>query len=337
MTDDIEPTDEPIEAPAGEEPPEPPEEVHVEWPRVVAVVFNPASGGDTAADRGDRIRTGIEHTGKKLIWLETTKEDPGIGMARDAIEQGADVVIASGGDGTVMACATGLAGTEVPLAIVPLGTGNLVANNFDIPVNLSDALEIALTCKRRRIDLGANGEDRFVVAAGMGFDAAMLRDADRKLKARVGALAYVWSGLRNLRRPRTTFTITVDDKEPIRRRAQGVLVANLGRIQGGLAILPDAVPDDEQFDVAVLKTRSVLDWIGVFARLITTRKHAPEVETLRARKIHIHSGTPQPVQFDGDPVDPTDELRLEIDPHALTLAVPAHQEEQTPPARRDPE
>ena len=171
----------PRRLPGGDEAPVPPEPVLVEWPQTVAVVYNPSSGGDSASKQSDHIRHSIEQTGKKLIWLKTTPEDSGVSQAKEAVEQGADLVIATGGDGTVMACATGLAGSEVPLAVLPLGTGNLVATNFDIPTGLDAVLEIALTC-RRRIDLGKTGdptgEGRFLTAAGIGFDAAMLRDAN---------------------------------------------------------------------------------------------------------------------------------------------------------------
>jgi YegS/Rv2252/BmrU family lipid kinase len=303
------------------------------------VVFNPSSGGDSAAQRAEEIKAVISETGKELIWLETTPEDAGVGMAKDAVEQGADVVIAAGGDGTVMACATGLAGSEVPLGVVPLGTGNLVAVNFDIPLDIADALEVALVCTRRRIDLGATGtgDGRFVVAAGMGFDAALLRDTPHKLKAIAGPLAYVWSGLRNLRRPRADYQLELDG-ERVTRRAQGVVVANLGKIQGGLPILPDAVPDDGQFDIAVLRTRTPGDWLQVAARVLFRRPgDRPRVDTFRAAKVSIRCDKAQPVQFDGDAADPTDRLDLEIDADSLTLAVPSHQEEQTPPARREPE
>jgi diacylglycerol kinase (ATP) len=110
-------------APGGGERPTQPEPVQVQWPQTVAVIFNPSSGGDSAGERSDRIRQAIAKTGKKLIWLETTPEDSGQGLAKDAVQQGAALVIATGGDGTVMACATGLAGSEVPLAVLPLGTG----------------------------------------------------------------------------------------------------------------------------------------------------------------------------------------------------------------------
>jgi diacylglycerol kinase (ATP) len=180
---------------------------------------------------------------------------------------------------------TALAGSQVPLAVLPLGTGNLVATNFDIPNDLDQALEIALECRRRRIDLGSIGDGRFVVAAGMGVDAAMLRNASHTLKARIGPLAYVWSALRNLRRPRASYRLRLDGGEELTRRAQGVLVANLGKIQGGLPILPDAVPDDGQFDIAVLKTRTVGDWVGVATRiLVRSRKPGPDVDTFRATR-----------------------------------------------------
>jgi YegS/Rv2252/BmrU family lipid kinase len=328
--------EDPRRLPGGGETPVPPEPVQVQWPQTVAVIFNPSSGGDSAGERGDRIRQSIQETGKKLIWLETTPADSGQGLAKDAVGQGADLVIATGGDGTVMACATGLAGSEVPLAVLPLGTGNLVAANFDIPNDLDRALEIALACRRRRIDLGAIGDGRFVIAAGMGFDAAMLRDASHTLKARIGPLAYVWSALGNLRRPRASYRLRLDGGEDLTRRAQGVLVANLGKIQGGLPILPDAIPDDGQFDIAVLKTRTLGSWVGVAARiLVRSRKPGPDVDTFRAAKVEIRCDRAQPVQFDGDTVDPTDRLALEIDPSSLTLAVPEHHQDQTPPVRAD--
>ena len=131
--------EDPRRLPGGGETPVPPAPVQVQWPQTVAVIFNPSSGGDSARGRGVRIRQAILETGKKLIWLETTREDSGQGPAKDAVEQGADLVIATGGDGTVMACATALAGSKVPLAVLPLGMGNLAATNFNIPIDLDQA------------------------------------------------------------------------------------------------------------------------------------------------------------------------------------------------------
>ena len=113
-------------------------------------------------------------------------------------------------------------------------------------------------------------------------------------------------------------------------------MANLGKIQGGVPILPDAVPDDGQLDIAVLKTRTVGDWVGVATRiLVRSHKPGPDVDTFRAHKVEIRCDRAQPVQFDGDTVEPTDRLDLEIDPSSLTLAVPEHHQDHTPPVRQD--
>jgi YegS/Rv2252/BmrU family lipid kinase len=292
-------------------------------PRRVAVVFNPATGGGEAAARRRDTEEALAGAGLDVLWLETTERDPGVGLTRRAVAEGVDLVIAQGGDGTVMACVTGLAGTEVPLAVLPGGTGNLLAANFDIPSDLPGAVEVALHGERRRLDVAAMGDDRFVVMGGIGFDAAMLRDADPRLKERLGAVAYVISGLRHLRRPVTRFEVRLDDRAPIHRVGQGVLVGNLGRLQGGLPIMPDARPDDGLLDVAVLRTGTLADWLRLALRvLLRRRRKDPDLEVFRARRVEVRCDRPQPVERDGEPAPPTDHLVVEVVPHALTLCVP---------------
>jgi YegS/Rv2252/BmrU family lipid kinase len=231
--------------------------------------------------------------------------------------------MAQGGDGTVMACVTGLAGTDVPLAVLPGGTGNLLATNFDVPADLEGAVEVALDGDRVRLDVAAMDDDRFVVMGGIGFDAAMLRDADPKLKEHLGAVAYVLSGFRQLRRRPTRFRLRLDDRR-IERTGQGVLVGNLGRLQGGLPVMPDARPDDGLLDVAVLQTRTVLDWLALAVRVLLRRRGKdPKLELFTARRVEISCDRPQPVERDGDPLDtPRDHLVIEVVPAALTLCVP---------------
>ncbi len=184
------------------------------------------------------------------------------------------------------------------------------------------ALEVALRGHRRRIDVGAIGDDRFVVMSGMGFDAAMLRDADADRKARMGAAAYVISGLANLRRV-AEFELRLDGGEPVRRAGRCVLVGNLGRLQGGLPVFPDARPDDGLLDVAVVQASTVVDWLRVAVRVLTRRRgDDPVVEVLRARHIDLRCDRPQPVERDGDVLDPTDHVVVEVVAGALTLCVP---------------
>jgi YegS/Rv2252/BmrU family lipid kinase len=295
-------------------------------PRLVAVVFNPASGGGDADTRRSDTEAALAGAGLDVLWLETTPEDPGQEITREALAEGVDLVIAQGGDGTVMACVTALAGTDVPLAVLPGGTGNLLATNFDIPSDLDGAVEVALHGERRRLDVAAMGEDRFVVMGGIGFDAAMLRDADPRLKERLGAVAYVISGLRQLRRRSTRFELRLDDAAPFTRVGQGVLVGNLGRLQGGLPVMPDARPDDGLLDVAVLRTRTLPDWARLAVGVLLRRRRKPELEVLRARRVEVRCDRPQPVERDGDPAGETDHLVVEIVPRALTLCVPPARE-----------
>jgi diacylglycerol kinase (ATP) len=292
-------------------------------PRRVAVIFNPVTGGGETADRKRDTEQALQGAGLDVLWLETTREDPGQGLTRSAVEQGVDLVIAQGGDGTVMACVTGLAGTDVPLAVLPGGTGNLLATNFDIPSELEDAVEIALEGDRVRLDVAAMDDDRFVVMGGIGFDAAMLRDADPNLKEHLGAVAYLLSGLRNLRRRRSRYRLRLDDRPPIDRVGQGVLIGNLGRLQGGLPIMPDARPDDGLLDVAVLETRTVLDWLTLALRVLLRRRKDPQLELFQARRVEVSCDRPQPVERDGDLAGARDHLLVEVVPAALTLCVPA--------------
>jgi YegS/Rv2252/BmrU family lipid kinase len=288
------------------------------------VVFNPATGGGEGAGRKRDTQEALEKAGLEVLWLETTPEEPGQGLTAKAVAEGVDLVMAQGGDGTVMACVTGLAETEVPLGVLPGGTGNLLATNFDIPSDLDGAVEVALEGDRVRLDVAAMGDDRFVVMGGIGFDAAMLRDADPRLKERLGAVAYVLSGFKHLRRRVTRFRLRLDDRR-IDRTGQGVLIGNLGRLQGGLPVMPDARPDDGLLDVAVLQTRTVLDWLVLAAGvLLRRRRKDPQLETFQARRVEVHCDTPLPVERDGDPLDtPRDHLVVEVVPAALTLCVPS--------------
>ena len=289
------------------------------------MVFNPATGGGEGSGRKQDTKEALEKAGLEVLWLETTPEEPGQGQTAKAVAEGVDLVMAQGGDGTVMACVTGLAGTEVPLAVLPGGTGNLLATNFDIPSSLDEAVQVAVAGDRVRLDVAALDDDRFVVMGGIGFDAAMLRDADPKLKEHLGAVAYVLSGFKHLRRRATRFRLGLDDRPPIERTGQGVLVGNLGRLQGGLPVMPDARPDDGLLDVAVLQTRTLLDWLTLAWRVLLRRpRKDPQLELFTARRVEVSCDRPQPVERDGDPLDtPRDHLVVEVVPAALTLCVPS--------------
>ena len=164
-----------------------------------AVVINPAKFTDLDAQR-ETVCAALASAGSPdPLWLETTVSDPGCGQAREAVREGVDVVFACGGDGTVRAVAEGLADSDVRLAILPAGTGNLLVANLDLPSDVDDAVALATAGGRRRIDLGELDGHPFAVMAGMGFDAAMMESTSEPLKKRLGWPAYVIGGLRRLR------------------------------------------------------------------------------------------------------------------------------------------
>ena len=231
---------------------------------VTVAVVNPASG--SAVSEKD-LRTAFDELGRPLEWRNTTEDDPGAGQAADAVASGATTVVACGGDGTVRACLAPLAGSDTVLGIVPLGTGNLLAANLELPSGL-DAVELAVTGRIRRIDVAeANGES-FAVIAGSGLDALMIRDANAVTKRRFGSLAYVASALRNLPARLVPTTVEVDGTTVFDGRTAMVLVGNCGTVTGGIVVFPDARPDDDILDVAVLSARSPIEWASVLWRLV---------------------------------------------------------------------
>lgn len=255
-------------------------------------------------------------------WHETTVEDPGRGQTEQAVRDGAEVVFACGGDGTVMACVTALAGTEVALAVLPQGTGNLLAANLGLSNDLATGLAVAVERGRRRLDVGAVEEQCFAVMAGMGFDAQMLDSTSETTKKRIGWPAYVVGAAKHLRDRPMRVSIKIDDEPPLRRRARSVLVANVGRLQGGVRLLTDAEPDDGWLDVAVLTPRTLGHWMAMGWALVRRRGSVPRMEVFRARRVEITSNRAQPRQLDGDLIEPGRALKAEIRPQSLWLCVP---------------
>lgn len=288
----------------------------------LAVVYNPVKVIEFEAFKraiAERCAAGCEPR-----WLETTEQDPGGGQARTALDGGAELVIVCGGDGTVTACAGVLAGSSVPMGIVPAGTGNLLARNLDIPLKLEEALDVAFAAHQRTIDVMDAGSQRFLVMAGLGFDAALIRDTDDELKAKLGWLAYLGGLARAFRRsPRARFTITVDDDPPLRRHAVGVLVGNAGRLQAGIALLPAAELDDGQLDVIALAPRTVADWPVLVGRILRGRPaDGEQADMLQGRRVRIECDRPVPIEFDGELRGESDALAVEVLPDALVLRCP---------------
>jgi diacylglycerol kinase family enzyme len=289
-----------------------------------AVVVNPVKLDDPEKFRA-AVRSALaEHGWSEPMWLDTTPEDPGAGQARAAAKASADLVLACGGDGTVTAAATGLTGTGVPLAVIPLGTGNLLARNLALPINLGDALTVALTGSTRRLDAGTANGSLFLTMAGLGLDAKMLDGASEPVKKRFGWGAYVASALRHLRDRPMRVSLRIDSSPPLRRRASGVIVGNVGALQGGLPLLPDARPDDGRLDVVVLTARGWGGWLAVAIHVLLRRPGESTQVTRRTfAELRIDADRAQLWELDGEVMGRTRRLVITIRPGTLLLRVPA--------------
>jgi YegS/Rv2252/BmrU family lipid kinase len=287
-----------------------------------AVIMNPTKVPDIDELRRTITRALTAAGWPEPMWLETTADDPGAGQTAQAVRDGADVVFACGGDGTVMACVTALAGTDVALAVLPAGTGNLLAANLGLTGDVATAIEVVLQGGRRRIDVGSVGDQSFAVMAGMGFDAHMLDATNDTAKKHIGWLAYVAGAARHLRDRPMRIRITLDDQPSFTRRPRTVIVGNVGRLQGGMRLLNDAQPDDGLLDVAVLSPRTLRHWISLGWGVLRRKDTVARMETFTAGRVEIRSNRNQPRQLDGDLIDPGKQLLVTVRPKALLLCVP---------------
>jgi diacylglycerol kinase family enzyme len=297
-------------------------------PSRVAVVLNPIRVTDLAGFTRVVEAAAQRHGWELPRWYETTRDDAGIAMTHQALADGAEVVVAAGGDGTVRVVSSELARTGVPLGIVPLGTGNLLARNLGLPLRATEAVDVALSGQDRAIDVvrvSGDGlaESCFTVMGGLGFDAAIMAGASDALKARMGWRAYVVSALRNLRYPARRVDVSVDDGPYQRFRARTVVIGNVGLLQAGIPLLPDARFDDGLLDVVVIAPQRLVGWLRVVVRVLRRGRHTDaRLARMTGTQVVVRCNQPLARQLDGDPVGEGRELRARVMAGTLLVRVP---------------
>ncbi|MFW2513242.1 diacylglycerol/lipid kinase family protein [Demequina sp. SO4-13] len=311
----------------------------------VGIVLNPSK--TSRSELEEELAPAIaEHPEMQVSWFETTVEDPGRGMAKDALEAGVDLVIAAGGDGTVRAVAEYLAEVEssADLGIIPMGTGNLLARNLEIPLNdAAKAMETALNCEARSIDLGwaditrSDGSEKlaFTVMAGVGIDAHMIIETAEGLKDKVGWLAYIESLGRALSASEViNMDLKVDGGKASRERAHTLIVGNCGMLQGGVTLLPDADPADGTLDMLVLRADGVSGWLQTLRtmlwdngikRLFGRKRKAESSGAVTNRQFTsatLRLGKPRVLELDGDEVGECKRVNFSVQPAAVSVRSP---------------
>ncbi|MDR1077756.1 MAG: phosphatase PAP2 family protein [Propionibacteriaceae bacterium] len=309
--------------------------------RQAAVIYNPTKLTDLGLFHR-RLDYEFRQRGwKPAFWLATTPDDPGGSMAQSVRRRGVDLVLAVGGDGTVRAVAAALIGSGVPVAIIPSGTGNILAHNLSIPLDQDGAFRVAFEGVPRLIDLvkvtGPGFSAHSTVMSGLGADAAAMEATSPELKQTVGNMAYALSILQNLNNDGVDVTIQVDDRAPVARRVLSVLVSNVGGVQIPIQLFPAASLDDGLLDLLVAAPTTVVDWAKIVSGLIAgsvTKPELPEglsgrlgqsgqpLEYDQGRRVRIEASQETMYQVDGDVIGPTTWLEAELMPQAFLVMAP---------------
>jgi diacylglycerol kinase (ATP) len=286
-------------------------------------VFNPHSGGGEYRRDLPLILAALRGLGYQVDEHETQGMGDAIRLAQDAVRLGYDVVCAIGGDGTVNETLNGLAGTEVPLAIIPTGTVNVLAMELGIPFEPPDAVRLLETGTVSWIDLGVAGGRHFALMAGVGMDAAAVASLNPVMKKAFKEAAFAVQGFANYLTKEDAL-IRVTSAE---RTVEGyfAVFGNSSNYGGGFGITPLADMRDGLLDVCVLTDKSFVSTLWYWtAALLNAHMRHPKVEYFRTRRAEVatvEDGKEVLVQTDGE-VAGRLPLTCEVVPHALRVIVP---------------
>jgi diacylglycerol kinase (ATP) len=290
----------------------------------IAIIINPISGGVRPAEaraRAELASAIVDRHGDPAEVFVTERAGHARDLTRAAVARGSRLVMAWGGDGTINEVASALAFGEIPLGIVPAGSGNGLARQLGVKRQPADAIRLAIAAQPRRIDLGELGDRLFVNAAGVGFD-AQVASRFNESGGRRGLMTYALITAKTLRTYEPPeYTITTSDGS-VRLRAILVTAANSAEFGNGACIAPGARVDDGLLDLVVIAERSRLQTLIGLPRLFNgTVNQVPGCSIRRVTRATIESDRPMTFHVDGEPVTGGTTLLLRIHPAALNVCV----------------
>lgn len=296
-------------------------------PRKVFVVLNPVAGLTDAGNAKQLISDFCAERSWDCDIHETQKDEDVTGLVKGVIKKGVDIVVAAGGDGTVSLVVAGMVGSETPMAILPAGTGNNLARDLSIPLDIPGALALLDGDNTTHVMdvMQVNNQKYYVLNVSVGVSSLTMRTTRRQEKRRFGMFAYIYRAVGSIRNaPLHRFRVKIDNRV-VRFAASELMIAN-SKFMGFQPNINGLVvdPNDGRMDIFIVRAQTFRDYIGVFSKfLVPHNPHQdPKLNYLEAHdRIVIESEFPLPVQADGEEIGNTP-VEIRLLPNAIRILAP---------------
>lgn len=292
------------------------------------VLLNPAAGHSDPQEIREQIAEKMPAPQWEVTIRHTTAEDDVAQLAREAVEEGYELICAAGGDGTVSNVVDALVGTDVLLGIIPAGTSNVLAQALGIPREMEEAIEIIANPARRvKMDAMQVGESYYVIGVGVGLSAITMEETSRENKQRFGELAYVWTVMKQLTgwQPRH-YTVEIDGEQQTLSAAD-ILLANAGVLTGKLKWGEHIKLDDGQVDLCVIRARNVADYLDLMIDVVRREQRSNRhIQFFVVKEqLKVSAGRELAVTGDGEIIGHTP-FEVRVTPAAVTVLAPGVEE-----------
>jgi len=290
----------------------------------IRVLYNPCSGSQLRTREDlDQLRSTFGSYDLQTEIIRLTEKYQCTVLARQAVEEGCQMVVVVGGDGTVNEAVCGLVNSDVILGIIPTGSGNGISRTLGIPLNPSEACRVIAEGESRRIDVGLLNGHHFLGVAGVGYDALVGYLFEQKWGKQRGLWSYFLSALVGYFQYRP-YPIQLQIGRETRSVAPLlVTIANTTQFGGGAIIAPQAEPDDGLFDICIIHHLNLIQALYYWPRLFSGRiDTVPQWEMMRTDALELTSDQPVPVHVDGDFLELSAHVRISLVPGGVSVRVP---------------
>ena len=288
----------------------------------IKFIINPISGIKHNRDRLKLIITNAFASDKFVYhFQQTTAPGDAYKIAKKSLDQWFDIIVAIGGDGTVNEVASALVNTNVPLGIIPLGSGNGLARGLGIPLKIKQASQTIVKGKVQQIDVGKMQERYFFATAGAGFESVVGKRFNEGIIR--GPLPYIFWGVHEFLRYKPQEVVLKFDHQTVRKKALLVAIANTRQLGNGAIIAPQAKSNDGLLDVCIIDDINILQALfnlpSLFTGLIDNN---PYTQFYRTSNLEIIRPQAAPIHVDGETLDGDKILNVSLLPNALNVIVP---------------